>query len=288
MKNAAVNLLRMTKTSARWSFNWAEWSPTENDYRRAVSCVQLDEKERLGRFVYRKDARASLVGRLMMRKFVSEYCDIPYDRVVFARDANNKPILDDRTKNISFNVSHQGNFTVLAGESRDVNLGVDVMKLEYTGGKTLSEFFRIMNRNFSISEWSEIRGVDGTAESVQTAMFCRHWALKESYVKAIGIGIVVDLRKLDFHTNSPLSLNETVTDTTLYLDGAKQNWLFEESMIDPEHCVAVAIEKNQTNPESPVMRFERLDFHDLMANAVPLHPEDARYADNYFGKQERP
>jgi phosphopantetheinyl transferase len=58
--------------------------------------------------------------------------------------------LDDPT--ILFNVSHQGDLAVLAGVTGCLPghlLGVDVMKFEYCGGKTLSEFFRIMARNFS-------------------------------------------------------------------------------------------------------------------------------------------
>jgi hypothetical protein len=58
--------------------------------------------------------------------------------------------LDDPS--ILFNVSHQGDLAVLAGVTGCLpghSLGVDVMKFEYSGGKTLSEFFRIMTRNFS-------------------------------------------------------------------------------------------------------------------------------------------
>jgi phosphopantetheinyl transferase len=58
--------------------------------------------------------------------------------------------LDDPS--ILFNVSHQGDLAVLAGATGCLpghSLGVDVMKFEYSGGKTLSEFFRIMTRNFS-------------------------------------------------------------------------------------------------------------------------------------------
>ena len=288
MKKTAARLIRMTNISVRWSFDWANWNPTEKEYRQAISCVQLDEKERLGRFVFRKDARASLVGRLMMRKFINEYCHVPYNKINITRDANNRPLFENETNVINFNVSHQGKFTVLAGESRDVKLGIDIMKLEYTGGKELTDFFRIMNRNFSSSEWTEIKGVSGRTETEQTAMFCRHWALKESYVKAIGIGIVIDLKTLNFKTNSALSINEFVTDTTLYINGVKQNWLFEETLIDPEHYIAVALQENDRVPKSMNQKFKKLDFPKLMMNAVPLYPEDEQYAKIYFCKAERP
>ncbi|XP_035730894.1 L-aminoadipate-semialdehyde dehydrogenase-phosphopantetheinyl transferase-like [Vespa mandarinia] len=287
MKRYNIIIDKMSQ-SVRWAFNWKEWNPSEKEFSHAISCVQLEEKERLDRFVFRKDVRASLIGRLLMRKFVNDYTNIPYDKILFTRDNNNKPILKNSPINISFNVSHQGYYSVLAGEIRDVLLGVDIMKLEYTGGKRLSEFFRIMNRNFSSSEWDEIRGTPTCLEVEQISMFCRHWALKESFVKALGIGIVTDLRTIDFKTNSKLVPNKLVCDTVLYQKGNKQNWLFEESLLDSEHCVAVALQENGIAPKSQNKMFELLDYNKLLVNAIPMHSEDEQYVKKYFSKNEKP
>lgn len=280
-----VNVSRMFQ-SVRWAFNWKEWSPSEEDFAHAISCVQLEEKERLGRFVFRKDVRASLVGRLMMRKFAGEYGRVPYNCVALARDENNKPVLRDASSGLSFNVSHQGNYTVLAGETRDVKLGVDVMKLEYAGGKRVSEFFRIMGRNFSASEWEEIKRP--SVESEKISMFCRHWALKESYVKATGTGITVDLRTIDFKTNSIVTDKSITSDTILYINGTKQDWLFEESLLDSEHCVAVALQENGGRPRAQSNLFRIISSNELFADAVPLFPIDSEYTEKYFGKEEAP
>lgn len=283
-----TNIFRMS-SAIRWAFNWKEWNPSEREFEYAISCVQNDEKTRLGKFVFRKDVRASLVGRLLMRKFVNEYTGLPYDKIVFIRDENNKPILKNNSTVVSFNVSHQGSYTVLAGEIRDIRLGVDVMALEYTGGKSISEFFRIMNRNFSSVEWEEIRGSAlEKSETEQISMFCRHWALKESYVKALGMGIVVDLRSIDFRTNSDLSEDSITTDTVLYIDGIKQNWLFEETLLDSQHCVAVALQENDNSLQLHNTMFEIINFDKLIAHAVPLFPLDPQYTTQYFAKSEKP
>nr|XP_031832248.1 L-aminoadipate-semialdehyde dehydrogenase-phosphopantetheinyl transferase [Nomia melanderi]XP_031832249.1 L-aminoadipate-semialdehyde dehydrogenase-phosphopantetheinyl transferase [Nomia melanderi] len=273
--------------SIRWAFKWKEWNPNEKEFSRAISCVQLEEKERLGKFVFRKDVRASLAGRLLMRKFVNEYGSIPYNKIVFTRDQNNKPILKNDTLGLSFNVSHQGDYTVLAGETRNMQLGVDIMKLEYTGGKQLAEFFRIMNRNFTCSEWDEIKGFS-TNQSEQIEMFCRHWALKESYVKATGTGITIDLRTIDFKTNSKLKLNSITTDTILNKNGIKQEWLFEETLLDAQHCVAVALQENGKAPQSQNTVFEIINNDKLFVNSIPLLPVDTEYTEKYFKKEEHP
>lgn len=280
-------------TSIRWSFNWGTWSPSPQQFRQAISLIQPEEKLRLGRFVFRKDVRASLAGRLLMRKYVSESLHVPYHLVKLLRDENNRPCLENDT--LLFNVSHQGSYTVLAGEkvnvgAKNLMLGVDIMKLEYTGGKKIQEFFRIMDRNFSVREWNEIRG--GKTEKEQVDMFCRHWALKESYVKAIGTGLVENLQELDFATKSKLGEKDVVCDTVLYNNGTETSWRFEETVLDG-HCVAVAISKElaelkgtfgtRNNP-----MFQELTYEDLISGAQALDKEDEKYCDEYFLKSERP
>ncbi|XP_044583246.1 L-aminoadipate-semialdehyde dehydrogenase-phosphopantetheinyl transferase isoform X2 [Cotesia glomerata] len=289
-------------TSIRWSFNWGTWSPSPQQFRHAISLIQPEEKLRLGRFVFRKDVRASLAGRLLMRKFVSESLKVPYHLVKLFRDENNRPSVEN--DRLLFNVSHQGSYTVLAGEkvtvgtvdAKNLKLGIDIMKLEYTGGKKIQEFFRIMDRNFSVREWKEIRSEKSEKEQVD--MFCRHWALKESYVKAIGTGLVENLQELDFATKSKLEEKDVVCDTVLYNNGTETSWKFEETVIDG-HCVAVAISKElaelkgtdgtggtfgtRNNP-----MFQELTYENLISGAQALDKEDEKYCDDYFLKSERP
>lgn len=281
-----ANIVRMS-SAIRWAFNWKEWNPSEREFEHTISCIQSDEKERLKRFVFRKDVRASLVGRLLMRKFVNEYADLPYDKITFVRDERNRPILKDNSTVVSFNVSHQGSYTVLAGEIRNVKIGVDVMTLDYNEDKSISNFFRLMNKHFSTAEWEEIRGPD-KSEAEQMSMFYRHWALKESYVKALGVGVFADLGSIDFRTNSELSENSVTTDTVLYVKGIKQNWLFEETLLDSRHCVAVALQENDNSLRSCNTPFEVMNYDKLMAHAIPLFPIDPQYMTQYFAKYEQP
>ena len=61
----------------------------------------------------------------------------------------------------------------------------------------LEEFFSVMNRQFTEQEWTFIHG-DMKSEEKQLERFFRNWTLKESYVKAIGTGLNLDLRSLNF------------------------------------------------------------------------------------------
>ena len=66
--------------------------------------------------------------------------------------------------------------------------------------------------------------------------------LKESYVKAVGVGIGMDLKRIEFHVYSQLAQSSYVADTRVYIDGeVQENWRFEETLLDDKHCVATAL-----------------------------------------------
>lgn len=276
----------MSASRVRWYFNFNTWNPTAGELLFATSCIQKEEKERIGRFVYKKDFKASLIGRLLMRKFVNEFAGISYREIKFGRDERGKPeILYPAVGNfknkVSFNVSHQGDFCVLVGEIGEFPLGVDVMRLERPVNKNLQEYFKLMYRQFSVKEWETINGEAN--EKSQLAMYYRHWCLKESYVKALGLGLTSNLQELSFQINTKqLKTDEVVRDTKLEINGKTIDYIFEESLLDKMHCVAVALEK--INADKNTLTFTLLNFNELMANASSLFDEDEEFCKKYFLK----
>ncbi|CAH1994503.1 unnamed protein product [Acanthoscelides obtectus] len=269
----------MSTKSVRWMFNFTKWSPTMSDMLLASSCIQKEEKERLSRFVFKKDLKASLIGRLMARKYVSQSTGKKYDQIKLIRDERGRPLVED-DPSVQFNISHQGDFTVFAGEFGDLMLGIDVMKLEYTGGRDLNEFFRIMNRQFSPEEWQEIKRAGDRNE--QEKMFCRHWCLKESYTKAMGLGVTATLQEKFKINTKRLSMVDIVDDTELLLKGEKMDWAIQEMLIDEEHCVALT-----TNKKVDKVIFREITFEELMQDCVPLGPPDEHFARDYFNKRDK-
>lgn len=275
--------------NARWAFKVSEWRPTFEELKLACSCIQEEERRRLAKFVFRDDFDASIIGRLMMRKFVAEATGMDYDAIELARDEREKPFWRNSSGSdclVDFNVSHQGDYCVLAGSvsgERDRKIGVDVMKMEYTGGKPLSEFFRLMTRNFSPSEWESIRSKK--SDDGQIGAFMRHWCLKESYVKNVGVGITVDLQKISFCLGSQeLSLETPTMDTKLFLNGKlATDWKFEESLIDSQHCVAVSLLNIPANYVP--LPFQRVSYQQLIDGAKPLAQIDEIYCHNIQRKE---
>lgn len=168
-----------------------------------------------------------------------------------------------------------------ASLTKNSKIGIDIMKIEYTGGKPLDEFFRLMTRNFSGREWEYIKA--GKSDRSKLAAFMRHWCLKESYVKNIGVGITVDLRSISFKVAENLKKGEVIISTTLEVDGVLQsNWRFEETLLDDDHIVAVALEDPHDEPFQD--SYEVLDFLDLMAGSEALFEPDHDYTEAVMKK----
>ena len=89
-------------------------------------------------------------------------------------------------------------------------VGVDVMRTtDAHQNGNISEFFRLMRRQFTTSEWEAIRGANdslkadnGVEEKDQLRTFYRFWCLKESFVKAEGSGLGWDLQRLSFQVRN--------------------------------------------------------------------------------------
>lgn len=276
----------------KWAFNFRSWQPTRSEWIFCGQCVQNEEKERIQRFVFKKDAKAAMAGRLLIRKAIAYCLEIPYKEIKLGRTEKGKPYLVNTVQgSLSFNVSHNGDYAVLAA-SRNGTIGVDVMKYELR--TSVPKFFHTMRRQFTEPEWSQIR--KSTEESEQLKTFYRLWCLKESYVKALGVGIGFEVSRLDFTFNTEYLKEYVVTkDTSLKVDGVHlPEWTFEEHTMD-NHCIVVA--NNQQNSTTTDFEeesgreyehFNVLQINDLLQCASCLCEPDEEFWEKFDPKDEAP
>lgn len=151
-----------------------------------------------------------------------------------------------------------------------------------------------MNRQFTEAEWRQIKGLDGVgrlSDRKKMSNFTRFWCLKEAYVKAIGVGIVIDLKTIDFQTKTDSSgVGVVASDTTVRVDGVLETeWEFEERSLDETHLVAVAKKlEDKDKPSSEVIPdFEEVCLDFLLENMTPLAEEDGGWVDKFLGKNKR-
>ncbi|KAF7470279.1 Hypothetical predicted protein [Marmota monax] len=142
--------------------------------------------------------KAAMAGRLMIRKLVAEKLNILWNHIHLQRTAKGKPVLAKDSlnsyPNFNFNISHQGDYALFAAEP-ELQVGIDIMKTSFPGQGSIPEFFHIMKRKFTNKEWETIR-ISFKDEWTQLVMFYRNWAPKESFIKAIGVGLGFELQWL--------------------------------------------------------------------------------------------
>lgn len=274
------------KFNVRWAFNAKMWCPTHSEILAATSYIQKEEMERISKFVFQDDAKSSLLGRLMLRKFVHLAISMPYNEIRFERDSHGKPYLGGAGDiPVSFNLSHQADYVVLAGHPNQ-SIAIDVMKIEPPPNKNIPDFFRLMTRQFSEHEWKTVRSFP--TEMEQITCFYRLWCLKESYVKNTGFGITVPLNQISFDVKTPkLHVGMFCTDTILYERNVlKKDWIFEETLLDEKYAVAVSLKMEDLMGHKSVP-YHFLTFEELVQEATPLHEPCASFCISFMNKKDK-
>jgi len=267
----------------RWIFNFTTWEPHEHEIAKAFATIQSEERSRIGKFVYQADLKASLCGRLMLRLATHLLTAKDNQQIQLCRTDRGRPYVKDHPE-VHLNISHAGKYTILAAQTSQNDafmIGTDIMPLKDSRIDRTENFFRLMNRQFTDSEWKVIKGFE--SEEEQLASFYRHWSLKESYVKAVGTGLNIDLRTINFKINTAFSKDlEIIRDTKVEVNGVLENWSFEEMLYD-NHAISVALNHHQDDISSP---WKVLNASELMTdNLSALDELDLDYWKLYSSKE---
>jgi 4'-phosphopantetheinyl transferase len=229
--------------------NVSNWEPSAEAYNVLLGMISEKEKNRIKKFRFPIDAHRSLLGRLLIRDCVEENIGRHFPGVrkpVLTRTSHNKPIVNmlecanivsQDKKRFNFNVSHHGSWVASTFHNSRI-VGVDVMKYERPKGcKDLGEYFRLMKSSFLEKEWKLIRGSGN--EKNQLVSFYRFWALKESYIKAVGVGLGLKLDRLEFFFDDGVQPHQA-TKAHARLDGQPlSSWEFVIFEPDEAHCIVV-------------------------------------------------
>jgi 4'-phosphopantetheinyl transferase len=200
------------------------WAPSEAEWKDALGLIaacEPAESKRVCRFAFEEDRKRSLAGRLLARYVLAEETGVAFDLVPLRRTENNKPECPAFAG--GFNISHHGDWVVLATHPK-LPIGVDVVRYDEPK-RGRAEFFASMRGQFTPQEWLTI------GDSL--CAFYHHWALKESLIKEMGIGLGFDLQRASFGF---VGANQAQVCIDGVLDESRRFALHE---LDSSHCVAV-------------------------------------------------
>ena len=153
-----------------------------------------------GRFYFEKDRHRYLLTRALVREVLSRYAPVSPEGWRFAADRYGKPYIVELlglAPQIAFNISHTDDLVVL-GVTLGRALGVDV---ECTQRKAPLE---VAERFFSEDESRRLRSLPAHAQAIR---FWELWTLKESYIKARGMGLSLPLDQFSFELDEPGSIS---------------------------------------------------------------------------------
>lgn len=201
----------------------------ENVYQLIMSKISVNSRDKVNQYVNRKDGYPTILAEILVRSIIYNKYGLTNDYIEYNFSKHNKPFIGN-LKDFHFNISHSEDWVILA--TSRFQIGVDIEKI-----RTIN--FKISNRFFTNSEHSDLMS---TPINRQLAFFFELWTLKESYLKAIGKGLLIPLNSFEVRQNQDSKFQ-------LFVQG-KRNFIWSLKKIDFENSYKLAIcsrEKHFTN-----------------------------------------
>jgi len=197
---------------------------------KAVALLSADELARARRFRRPDDRRLFTRAHIALRQTLSRYASIPPHDWSFEVGENGRPeIRNLHTPNgLRFNLSHTPGMVAIV-VNRSFDAGVDVEGMGRVAD--LAAMSRIV---FSAAERAALLALPSAERSLR---FTQTWALKESFVKAMGTGLTTPLRSFSFDLSAPGSIE---FDCAPDVDRDPSAWSFSVGEPTNHHVLATA------------------------------------------------
>lgn len=193
---------------------------------RLAELLSPDERVRAARFATEQLRDRWTVARAGMRGVLAAEAGLSPEALRFTYSANGKPLLSDWREGAWFNLSHSHDLAALV--VCEAPIGVDIERIGAPHEDVAQRFFSQV----------EAAALLATPEAERAAAFYRCWTAKEAFLKALGTGFssASDSFTVNFSPNAPPRLAEIA-----WLDGAPEDWLFQQFTPAPHFMGAVAV-----------------------------------------------
>lgn len=206
----------------------------------ALAGAVLDdgERARMARHHFPEGRRLFGVSYTLVRTTLSRYAEIPPEKWRFVKNGHGKPSIDPTLDSppLRFSLAHtRGAAVVAVTEGADV--GADVERADRT-----VDAARLGSRFFSPDEAAALQGMppDRLRER-----FFHYWTLKESYIKARGLGLSLPLDSFSFRLAGECPFRIGFSGDDPHDTG---DWRFALISPFPKYVVAVGIACDRPDP----------------------------------------
>jgi len=131
------------------------------------------------------------------------------------------------TVTLAYNISHDSSYVAMVFETGDLQpgadavVGVDIMKVELPRGETVRSFASVLSDQLTGQERLHLANNLQNSSTAMEILF-KYWTLKESYTKALGMGLGFDFSRVEYQM-----LREGMETERVLVDGvALRGWEF--------------------------------------------------------------
>lgn len=193
--------------------------------RRDADGTLTDEELTRARDMTAPAAAASFVAsQIAVREVLSALTGTPARTIEIVRGAHGKPMLGEGARVLEFNVSHSGDWGLLAVAHMDVGVDVEQVRPRRIDPRFEERFLTPAERELLRAR----RGTDGDAA------FFVVWSRKEAYLKAAGFGLAAPFSKVNSAGNTLPELDAKGNQLT-----GDEPWRIMDFSVDERHVGAV-------------------------------------------------
>jgi 4'-phosphopantetheinyl transferase len=226
--------------------------------------LSADERARQARFRFARDQRRHLVTRALVRTVLSRYAAVRPEDWVFSAGAHGRPAISAprQVPPLEFNISHAADLVMLA-VTTGRTLGVDTESVEARAAEIDG-----LDRYFAPEESAALLALP---PGERRRRFFELWTLKESYIKARGMGLAIPLDAFRFGLTGERGLTLHMRPALADSPGGWRVW---QLGLRPDYLVAIcAARGEELSPQLVVREIVPL-LHERIVAVTPSRATD--------------
>ncbi|NYT34695.1 4'-phosphopantetheinyl transferase superfamily protein [Rhizobium sp. WYCCWR 11128] len=200
-----------------------QYSENEGDRNRRMQSLSPDELERAATYRFERDRASFVAGRYLLRKLLSVQTGISPSKVPLSPDRHGKLRLEGRERP-QFSLANTDGLVAVAVASGCDHLGIDCERVD-------TEIEAAAVDNYCSAD--ERRWLMELPASERTRAAIALWTLKESHLKALGVGLREDPRNVAFSWKDGIPV---------MVDGGDRDRRWHHRLVESgsQHVVALA------------------------------------------------
>ncbi len=158
---------------------------SDESYLRYYSLMSEEKKRRVDRFRFEADKKRTVVGEMLARRVISEWCCVSEESIIFGIAEHGKPYA--KGLNVEFNISHSADMVVCVVDDNPV--GVDIEKIRPVDLNTAKRIFDKEETKYIFDCLPDLENYNHYLNDAVLERFFELWTKKEAYGKCFGKGL---------------------------------------------------------------------------------------------------